>query len=82
MMIAKASLLNCKCGAEVEVDYGGCTEFYGGTWQSVDVMCPNKCGYDASITYNADNDGESFAAEQLVVEMWNRFACHLQVSTK
>lgn len=68
----ETELLNCKCGASVEIDYGSCTEFYGGNWQDVSVMCLERCGYSVDITFNADIDGESKIAEQLVIEAWNK----------
>ena len=66
-MIAK-----CKCGNTVEVEWDGCSEFYGGLWQDCGIMCRgNKCSYDVSLTIDA-NYPDGKLAEQLVIEMWNR----------
>lgn len=65
------ALLDCRCGSTVEVDWGGCTEYYGGTWQDVNIMCSKKCGYSVDITINADIEADNKKAKKLVIETWN-----------
>ncbi len=66
------ALLCCRCGCSVEIDWGGCTEYYGGTWQDINVMCTDKCGYSVDITINADITADAKKAEKLVAETWNK----------
>lgn len=65
-------ILPCRCGGVVDIDWGGCVEYYGGTWQDVSITCDKKCGYSVDITINADIESDAIKANELVIEAWNR----------
>ena len=65
-------LLDCICGTPGEVDFTGCTEFYGGTWQDVMVMCTGKCGYSVAITFDSDIEGQGEIVQKLAIDVWNK----------
>jgi hypothetical protein len=68
-----ANINNCRCGFKVDVDYSSVNEYFGGSWQNVDITCPHKCGYSVDITFNSDIKGDCDRATKLAIQSWNIF---------
>ena len=69
---SSCSLCPCICGSEAEIDWDGCTDWNGRSWQRVNAGCV-ECFRSVSIEIDSDSDEEREAAGELVGGMWDEF---------
>ena len=70
--VEPSSPTTCICGHKAELDWDGCTDWGGQSWQRVSVYC-TECLRDVSIQIDSDRDAERATAHSLISSMWNEF---------
>lgn len=61
---------NCVCSGEVELDFTGCLDYKGRSYQACMISC-NKCLRDVSIYFDSDAE-DSNKIQEIVEETWDK----------